>query len=186
MKTYSLKGILIILVVHISCNSYSPKAYIQYIKNPENGLTRNYTSKDYSYSLSFKPIELMAYQEWINNNKNVPYDSIFNQYIGLEYYGLDIKSLNPSNKKDSLSNQYKSFSFEHNIRLALGDSLRPALFHYENTSGLKPAEHYEIAFEVNPGNTKDRIFMIHSYLIDNNIKLIIKHEDIQSIPKLKI
>lgn len=186
MRTYSYIIIFLFVILYTACNSYDPKAYIQYIKNPKNGLTIEYKSTEYIYSLSYKPIELMAYQEWINNNKNVPYDSILNQYISLEYYGLDIKSLNPSNKKDSLSNQYKSFSFENNIRLVIGDSLKPALFHYENTSGVKPLDHYEIAFEVNNENKEERVFFIQSYLNDNNITMKIQYKSIQSLPILKI
>lgn len=193
--------VLILAICFAACDKgkLPPTDYIRYVNDKENGLRVIYPGKDIEYTVQYRPTEYIAANELRSEELNEgDMNRVKKELGGLQYYTL---SLTPSNSTTGIElfartengevnpkYEYWAYGMQHDIYLIEGmDTLYPALFHYEDTYGVKPSSDWSIAFEKRDTNMAhaDKIFVINDQISGKgSIKLKITKEAINSIPSI--
>ena len=156
LKTYSL---LVLIGFFLQCSGrkeiHDPKEYIQWINNPENGLTIVKKINNLKITVKYLPPEYLAYQE-LKEKKQLSQqvkDSLVNHYARNKTFLLTVGPEDGNNKAGAdimfrgiqKYEEYRLRSVTMNFEMAefvslvtSKGSLAPVLSTMENVYGLKP------------------------------------------------
>ncbi|HZK64304.1 MAG TPA: hypothetical protein VFC34_09170 [Puia sp.] len=179
--------------------SLSPSEYVAWVRNIDNGLRKEKTIEDLTFSVQYKPY---PYIVCLEEKKNTLADSIVKNRIsgldGMQYFDLKI-ALNASQGellKYKAGNSYeydrrvKYFAFEmqKDIRLLDGtDTLPCALFHFERTYDVAPYSTFLLGFT--PGKdarSEEKTLIFYDRTFGKGtVKFTFRNIELTNIPKLK-
>lgn len=181
---YRILG-FIIAITSCQNRTLSSNEYIQYCNNLENNLISKQVTDSFEYYLQFRTPEYMAIMEIGKNFDKQRLKSLINEYKGMEYYLLRIKS-KYGFRKENINMQYMSFEFQKAIKMIGLDTITPALFQFENTQGISPYFTFSIGFDIVPDSLFDRSIVVNHFRNDQAVVFNFPKDIFQSLPKLKI
>lgn len=175
-------------------------AYIQWIKDPDNGLSTHEQTGGLKFALFYKPLDYVVLQEMTSSAVGIDsFPALRRDYEGMQYFTLTISSADDADiLKHGISNErsyydridYCSFRMQSDIQLVDGtDTLACRIFHYERNFQVAPYTHFSLAFEdINKtGNVSDKTLVFHDQAFGKGIvKLKIKANDLKKIPNLSL
>jgi hypothetical protein len=171
--------------------------YLNWVKNPENGLVVSKEFENYKISLFYKPVEFIA----INEQRTTSIDTtvFFNRLKQLEefqYYTLKIESLTGEDVlKTNISTEQEYFDrlyyftdvLEYDLMLEENkDTLSCQLCHFERNYGVAPYNNIDLGFTSSEIQTDKTLVFNDQVLGLGKIKLKIAKKDIDNIPKIKL
>jgi hypothetical protein len=176
-----------------------PKEYVQWLQDVDNGIKKEKTIDDITFSIQYKPSEYIA---CIEEKKDQISDSILNEkneeLSDMEYYDLTISLTEGQGEllKHDLTSvaeydarvQYFAFDMQQDIKLIEdGDTIPCSLYHFERTYDVAPYSKFLLGFvkgkNAEPG---ERILTFYDKVFDKGlIKFTYTNEDLNNIPKLK-
>ena len=177
---------------------YSPSEYVQWIKNPTNGLLLSKEVGDYAIRLQYKPHEYLALLDSKGETlSDADFETLSHSYEGMDYYNLGI-SLRDKSKdilKEGIQSpndyfqrvNYFSFKVGGNITAISGtDTLPCKLCHFERNYGLSPDCNLSIGFErqLDP-NKPLRIIYDDEILGIGKVEFNISNTALTKLPTLK-
>ena len=197
-----LSLLVIFILLGFGCDkALEVKEYVQFIKNPDNGLKKQKKVGAIIADLQFKPVPFIIANELRKHNINATEFNFRKKELqGLQYYNLQL-GVDPSLNKNittynsnSLEDQqerlyYLSYQLKNDIRLIQGtDTLAPILYHFERTYDISNHRTFVLAFEEKEySSILDKTLIIHSPILGTGpFKLKIKASDLQNIPNLKL
>lgn len=158
-----MKKILLVILSHIgllSCSSSSlaPEAYVNFIKNPDNGLHQVKDAGKVKFDVQFKPLQYVCL---LQNNSNTisgrQLKTLEEEFAGLVYFNFSIlgsSTGDPLQSQAQDSTEYKglvnylSFSASKDFWVLHGpDTLKCVLYHYERNYGLASRNDVVLAFQ---------------------------------------
>lgn len=209
LKQKQLIKVLILAVVifagAIAClakTKLKPVDYINWVSNPQNGLVKNTVIGNYSFSLQYRPMDMMLLKD-IKDIKKIDkkqFKAQRKEYVGLYYFVLQITPLNTNvfpglkeNFKDKnvfeREIEYFSFGMQQDVKLVQGkDTLVCVSFTHERVFKHAPYYTFLIAFEEKEDKKPtDQTFLYIDRLLGvDTLRFSIKAQAISNIPKLKI
>lgn len=190
-----------------SCKEYNltPDEYIEELEKTDNGLHKEKTIGEYTFSLQYMPLNYIALLEWKKANQE-DFSSVKKSLEGIEHFTLRIASSDQktpvlrvgrqSQEEFQAKLDYFSYHFQNDLYLIEGnDTIKSSWCHFERSYDLTPYENFIIGFkrkeEIKSADAEsvgnDKILLIK----DRNfgagiIKFNISAADIKNINKLKI
>lgn len=177
----------------------APKEYVQWMQDIDNGIKKEKTIDDITFSIQYKPSEYII---CIEEKKDQLSDSIVKkkqeELCDMEYYDFTIALAEAQGEllKHDLTTiaeydervQYFAFEMQKDIKLIEdGDTIPCSLFHFERTYDIAPYSKFLLGF-VKGKNTEpeERILTFYDKVFDKGlIKFTYTNEDFNNIPKLK-
>ena len=171
--------------------------YLNWVKNPENGLVVSKEFENYKISLFYKPVEFIA----INEQKTTTIDttvffSRLKQLNEFQYYTLKIESLTGEDVlSTNISTEQEYFDrlyyftdvLEYDLMLEENnDTLSCQLCHFERNYGVAPYNNIDLGFTSSEIQTDKTLVFNDQVLGLGKIKLKIAKKDIDNIPKIKL
>lgn len=183
----------------LSCTQkeVSVSAYLNWVKNPKNGLIVNKEFENYNISLFYKPVEYIA----ITEQKTTKIDTAiyFNRIKELnefQYYTLKIESLTG---EEVLSTKitteqeyfdrlyYFTDALEYDLMLEENkDTLSCQLCHFERNYGVAPYNNINLGFTSTKIQTDKTLVFNDQVLGLGKIKFKIEKKNIDNIPNIKL
>lgn len=189
-------------VTSFARESMIKEEYLEWVRDPENGLYREEEIDGLTFSVFYKPLDYVILQELASSGVAIDsFASYKKQYEGLQYFTLTIKSSQDADLlKHAITSErnyyqridYCSFRMQNDLQLVQGsDTLACKLFHYERTYQVAPYTNFILAFEDNSTpNTSlvhDKTLVFHDQAFGRGIvKLKLKANDLNKVPKLVI
>jgi hypothetical protein len=150
-----------IILSAISCSTkeLDPSAYIEYVRDPNNGCLQDLSIHQVKYTIQYQPPEYLALLEFDpETDDSTAWSKLIANYSSFDQYLISIYSLNGENllMKDisdeferSERIKYYSFEVENDIYIAsAADTLYPALAHFEGVAyGILPVINIVVAFQ---------------------------------------
>lgn len=150
---------LIILIVGACSGELAPKEYIEWIRNPENGLHKQKQVGDFMFDVQYKPqAYLLLQQKQGQIPKKAQFDQEMHELANTASFELKLGAVD--GKTDLLryktTNQaeydqkvyYYSFKFQESIYLEQGDQKFPcAAYHFERAYNLKNNRSFILGFD---------------------------------------
>ena len=143
------------------------KHYVQWVRNPKNGLVVKAEKGGVVFTLQYKPLDYLALME-TNGAKmsEADFNGVKDRYRGMEYYNLNISTVDK--KKDVLNEgignpgdyfqraNYISFELQRDLGMVVGKDTFPCkLYHFERTYNATEYRTFVLAFE-NKEQNRDR------------------------------
>lgn len=199
MKKYGYISLLII--VFVACGSapdqLGKSEYLQWVKNPDNGLVKTKSIGDYSLELQYRPHELIALTE-DQSLDQVKLNERCSQLSSSQYFNLKLKSNDPLVKVMDIGNRseqdyflkvdYFSNQIQHDLKLIDGQDTLNCMFSvFERTYDLAPHITFALAFENAALSKGDKtLYFDGSKLGLGPVYLSITQEEIENIPNLTV
>jgi len=179
----------------------TPDQYVKWVKNDAKLLLKKTQLGAFSYSVIYKPVDLIIYNE---NGNEVPNLKIYNskksELQGMEYFDLHIESREsngellkincPDSKNYDERVQYCSFGMQQDIKAIVGkDTVDCALYHFERMFDTAPRATFLLGFPSGAFKNKfdDITILYHDHLFNNGIvKFRFSKQELAGIPQLKI
>ena len=176
----------------------TPGEYVRWVKKKENGLKKEKTIDDVTFSLQYKPYPYIVCME--EKKERFP-DSLLNKRIseldGMQYFDLVI-SLKSSQgellkykigSSEDYDKRVKYFAFEmqNDIKLVeKEDTLPCSLFHFERTYDVAPYCTFLLGFSLdkNKQNNEKTIILYDRMFDKGTVKFTFNKKEITNIPKL--
>lgn len=175
-----------------------PSEYVQWMKDPGNGLYEEKEIDDYTFSLQYKTSEFVILQQHKTDDiRQSEVDGQLKNYSGMEYYTFEIK---PNDGHDLLDdNWYDAEIISSRIEYLLsyaqddfsmvtgvGDTIACGLYHFERNYSLKPVTTIVLGFEKPAASSGDRTIVFNDQLLGSGPVLItIAESDILNVPAIK-
>ena len=176
-----------------------PREYVGWVRNPSNGLLRDKTIDDITFSAQYKPYEYIA---CIEEKTEQISDSLTKRKIaeldGMEYIDLKIAlkdgqqellKYNLLSKADYETRvKYFSFGMQNDISLVEnGDTIPCSLFHFERAYDVTPYCTFLLGFvKKAKKNISDETLIFPDRTFHKGIvKLTFSKNDLDHIPKLR-
>ena len=176
-----------------------PEPYVDFITNPDNGLTVTKEIGNFLFSVIYKPLDFVA---MINLEKDsVKYMNVNkerSEIAGMQYFTLKLEArdfndellkfnLNSDRQYEDRVN-YFAFRMQQDIQLIEGkDTLNCELFHFERNYGAAPYASFILGFE-NTGDTNriyDKTISLNEKVFGTGkVNITISKESIANIPQL--
>lgn len=200
MKRACLSLVMFIGLVVAGCHNQTlaPSAYVQWVRNADNGLVAEQTFKDISLQLSYRPLPELVLAEHQGKPTPAELQEALTKRSGAHYLKLRFKAVHGGDLLDAgasdpdayYSRQYYLTSLiADDLSLVVGnDTLPCALAHCERTYGTVPFNDLDLSFiddgQSDDGDLKliynDRAFGV------GKVEFIIRRKDIDHIPTLKL
>lgn len=179
-----------------------PSEYIQWMNNPANGMVQDSTVGNYTFSLIYRPTEMLLLKELKKQDKltKKTYKQLKKEYTGVQYFNFRIKPLDvlviagvstALNEKSVVEQNilYFSFDMQHDLKLVEGgDTLRCKSFTYERTFDYAPYYSFLAVFEDKQLKkpTAKTIVYQDKILGTGTVALTIPEAKLREKPRLKI
>jgi hypothetical protein len=177
----------------------SPKEYVQWLRDVNNGINKEKTIDDITFSIQYKPSEYIVCME---EKKDQLSDSLLKgrqkELTDMEYYDLTIGLASGQGellKHDLKSTaqyeervNYFAFNMQHDINLVEdGDTIPCGLYHFERTYDVAPYSKFLLGFvKGKHSKPKERTLAFYDKIFNKGlIKFTYTDEDFNNIPKLK-
>ena len=134
------------------CNQVTPKEFVTFINNPENGFIKQQKSNNYSFNVQYLPPDYIALQFVLSGIEN-DFDKLKNEADSTLNFKFTICS------EDSIPTDTKSEAYKEKVHFLSNDFLQscvlitdkdtllPVIHHYEMNPNIKPCENVMFAFE---------------------------------------
>ena len=171
-----------------------PVEYVRWVEDEKNGLRIRQQEGEYLYELQYQPLEyIVVLQERTGQIKASLLKEEMEKRGDLQYFTLKMYSGKGkgllSDKELEAENKelYLLSGLQQEMMLSQADdTLRCLLFHFESSNNLIPYDQCVLAFEKPLDNKKDILFIYRTDKYENGgVKIPIKRENINKIPKLK-
>ncbi len=178
----------------------SPANYVNWVKDPKNGLQKEKEINDLIFSLLYQPAEYVISED--RKKENISAEELkteLDAHSELEYYNLKIgaKNYNGELLKYDLNNgheykdrvEYYAFKFEKDIMLIAGnDTLPCSIFHFERTFDVAPYSSFLLGFKIpSKDKNKDRSIVIDDKIFNKGtVKFFFSEKRIGTLPKLEV
>lgn len=186
------------IVVMVSCKKdmYSPREYIEWVEEEENGLLQHQESKDFRYTFLLKPKEFVALKSMKKSNiTKDQFENTLLEYEDLNFGSLWIESVSGqavNNRKDGdLGNEiasYYAFGIQKDLYLLENaDTLKCLYIHQVQEGGITNKLQFLLAFEASKNRdikAKTAVFN-HSIAGQNNVMFNFQLKTLTNIPKIK-
>ncbi|OFY66098.1 MAG: hypothetical protein A3H98_11890 [Bacteroidetes bacterium RIFCSPLOWO2_02_FULL_36_8] len=176
-------------------------AYISYIENKINGLLKDTTAGEITFSLQYKPLAYIALK---NLRKLKPtrkeMDDEVNKMNELQYFNFKIAMDDATQLKTKLQEHENYFNFymQNDLKLVeASDTLKCLLFHFERNYNVAPYVTFVLGFQLsekegeavgkknNTYSYSDKKFLFDAKKLDSSmIELSIRGKDINSVPEI--
>ena len=189
---------LLLSIVFFACTNKQEldgKAYLSWVKNPENGLKVEKEISGINYTAQYKPYDYIV----LNEEKELDLATTLvkerkKKLAGMVYYNFRISTTNQtdvlakgaSDKSMYMQrSNYLSYDFQNDITLITEtDSINCGLYHFVQGYGVVPYVDMVVGFPVDQVN-KDQTLVINDQVFGNGIiKFHINKKDINNIPQL--
>lgn len=202
-----LVGLILLQVGLNSCTpaSLDPSSYIQWVKDPKNGLVVEKQVGDFVYQLAYKPLEYALY---INDSSQYKSRKMRQQFMGQQYFTLRISHRQFPHELLRLGIQdpqeygqriaYCTTLIQEDLSLDEGSAIIPCqIAHFERTYNLTNQIVFSLAFpKLNPEKKADSLgkkyrYMDKTIIFDDNlfgngrIMLTIAGNSLNDLPKLQ-
>jgi len=172
--------------------------YINWVRNPQNGLVKAKTIDDLKFTVQYKPYEYIVYLE---ERTDKVADTLLKRKVkeleGMQYYDLKILLKNSQQEllKSGLSTReeyekrvnYFSFHMQQDIQLVDGnDTLPCALYHFERAYDVTPVCTLLLGFRKSESNAmKPKTLLVYERTFNKGLlKFTFKEKRLQTLPKL--
>jgi hypothetical protein len=202
---YLRSAFALLLLLCCSCNknkgdALSPRDYVSWVEDPDNGLKLERTFPPITYSVQYKPYDyIIAKEEKSNSISKSTFESQYKAMDKMQYYSLRIQTAgndllkegSPSQQEYYQRQNYLTFEFQGDIQLVDGgDTLSPALFQMVGNYGLAPYVDFVMGFttkdKLHTEILQDKYFILEDKVFGNGIlKFIVKKEAINKTPEIK-
>jgi hypothetical protein len=198
-----------IMILFVACflsscqdrpSSLSPREYIKWVEDEDNGLLVDRKMPPLSYRVQYKPVDYIIAREErtdklsketiLKRRKDLQKMDYFTLRISTN--GKDVLNEGVQSKEEYYMRQnYLTYDFQKDIALVIGtDTAGCSLFQMVGNYGLAPYVDFVIGFErkANEENevTADREVILADQTFGNGIlKFIIKKENINHVPEIK-
>lgn len=191
--------LLLIAGLFTTCqkNVVSLENYVEWIKNPANGLNKTKQVNDIKFNLQYKPAEYLVLLE---NKGDIDLDQIKKEISGFEgfhYFTFTIKKddWNQELLKYNIQSQdeymarvnYFAFEAQKDLMLVEGrDTSACTIFHFERNYGIAPDLRLLLGFkDKSPTVLNDFKLIFYDRVFQAGIiKINIDQNSLQSIPKI--
>lgn len=179
-----------------------PSKYLKWVESKNSGLTAVSENGALTYAVMYRPSEYVILKGTPIENKRTAGKEIkqrIKEIKGVEHYTFSI-ALNDGRKdliktltRDSREYEalllYLANQMQHDLQLATGkDTTGCTMFHMERTYGVTPYVKFVLGFEMPVSGKElkeDRTILFNAEVLGSGlIRLNIRKEDIQSIPKV--
>ncbi len=176
-----------------------PKSYMAWVRDGDNGLKRDKTVGEITFSIQYKPLEYIVCLE---EKKDKIAESLVQQKVSelsdMQYFDLSI-SLNEGRRellKYQLSSpqqynervNYFAFAMQKDIVLVQGDDTLPCvLYHFERAYDVTPSSTFLLGFSLNRhAHFEDKTLILYDKTFDKGtIKIAFDKDEFTKIPRLK-
>lgn len=176
----------------------SVQEYIVWVEDEKNGLKVRKEVGEFIFELQYKPSAYLAAVQ--NRKKNRINKAQVDAYSGLDHYNLkilskdsDVEMLRVGAGSEGVYQErinYFSFDAQKDLKLTIGaDSYECILYHFERSYDLAPFCNLVLGFPGKKPSEKqqNRLITFDDKMLGvGKINLLIKANDIESIPLLKI
>lgn len=188
----------VLLIYGCNSSGLDIKAYKTYIEEEKNGLTVSKTIGELNYRLNYCSPEYLLIKELrggpiedkILIEKKKELDSMYVFQLRIKDMGCHQDVLAHGIYDDQ--NYFErvdllSYAMEENIiMINSGDTLFPAVFHFERTYGVAPYADFMMAFNIGNRKANDfRILLNDQFFHNGLIQFNINEKSINGLPKLK-
>lgn len=204
----SLKSIsfyAFIMGVFVSCTSTSnednvkvlpPADYVNWVKNPSNGLVKSSQVGKVLYELTYTPKEYVVANEIRSNSiSSEELDNRVSELGNQQYYNLKIKSLNSSDvmqtnitsrdEYDARINYY-SFDFQNDIVLVAGmDTISCNMCHFVRSHGVAPYVDFILSFDEYKESKDNQILLFDRQIAKDVVSFKYQASDFKNLPQIK-
>lgn len=195
---YTILAFTIITAISACTRKVTKQEMLDYIKNPENGLTKQKSINNVDYKLTYRPSDLFVLQETEGDTSltEQEFEEIYNRYHQNAYFILSISQ----NKQEVLSNyagnqqqfgaMVNQLAFGMNEKVFIknrADTIYFKDYVYPRLYGMKPSTDILFAFakeELTETETFD-FYIKDLGLKTGDIKFKFTNKDIKNIPELK-
>lgn len=184
--------IILSCVAVVSCQKELTKnEYQSFVVDPENGLRKDFETKDFDISVMYEPAEYLQAKMSDNEIEPVSLSDIEN-YEHFQFRirlksGSNILMYNETSSKNEVTriNHFGFTAQDDFIIVSELDTSRCKLAHYSRNYNLSPTVDLTLAFD-RIEKTSDWQFIYSDQQFDlGRIKFLFKQEDLEDLPKLK-
>jgi hypothetical protein len=169
----------------------TPKEYGEYVSNPENGLRKDQTIKDFDLSVMYEPVEYILGQDTDEKDLDSRREDL-SKYEHFQFRlklnaGGDILLYNETNEKNEVT-RINHFGFEaHNdfMIISKGDTSYCKIAHYSRNYNLSPTVDLSLAFDEIEKDSDWQFIYTDQQFDLGRTKFLFKQEDLADLPVLK-
>ncbi len=204
IKTYSVLFLVVITLGIMSCKEQTPllpSDYVQWVKDPDNGLVQIKTIKELEFSAQYKPLAFVVAQEERTNTLAKTILEKRKKELGKDYlyYNFRIKntagSLSPVGSGAYSDQHYQNrlayftFDMQNDVYLLHGQDTFPCtLFQFVRSYDIAPYVEFALGFkkEENTIIDQDLTFVFEDRILGiGTIKLLFDKHIFQNTPTIK-
>ncbi len=197
MKNGLLYTCLVVLLSACGPGSLEPNAYVEWVENPDKGLSVQKEFGELVFRVQYKPLDYVVLQEQGINASGEALEAARKEYEGLQYFNFRIQLKNGGNvlsyrtatEAEGMARiPYFSFSLKNDLKLLEdGQELPCVLFLFSRNYNLAPTLDFALGFEASPsGNRVDKIFRYEDKIFGLGIvQLAVTAEALKALPTLK-
>lgn len=175
-----------------------PGEYVNWVKNPENGLVASKKMGAFEFSLLYKPVEYIALMEARGHSVSKEDVNKRKQELdGMQYYTLKIATTKDNEiMKTGITSEYEYYQrleyfispAQDDISIVEGkDTLPCQLYHFERNYGVAPYSTIVLGFPKSgeTGEKNDKLFIYNDRVLGTGpVMLAIRQSDIDNVPEL--
>ncbi len=196
MNKSKIIGLLLLSITFFGCGekTLEPKEYVQWVNDPENGLSILKQEGDYKFLLQYQPVSYMVVNE-------LQLEEITEKQLkenaeakeGMQYFTLKLSTsqnqpvFSGNWISDSLTN-YVNYKIQKDFYLLedYSDTIPCKLFHFENTNGMTPFDTFVLGFESNTESVGDKKILFNANAIGLKwVEMKIDSLSIKNLPKVE-
>lgn len=182
--------LIVCLSFLISCSSeeLSPREYIQWVEDRDNGLYKEKSISEVKYAIQYKPIAYIV----LKTNDHITmteFNKKHAEYENLEYFNLFIDSRVTDKKKDKEYNsnltQFYSFDIQKHLFIVESqDTLRCLFAHHDASFGIRPFEKFILAFPKRKEHSGLNL-ILNDKISDQQVQFNIGEKALTHLPEIK-
>jgi hypothetical protein len=173
------------------CNQVTPKEFVSFINNPENGFIKQQKSNNYSFTVQYLPPDYIALQFVLSSIEN-DFDKLKNEADSTLNFKFTICS------EDSIPTDTKSEAYQEKVRFLSNDfiqscvlitekdTLLPVIHHYEMNPNIKPCENVMFAFENTKKLIPQKIRIVAPLYSNKPLEFDVRKIKSLSVPSIKL
>lgn len=192
------------LLILISCHEetiLSPAKYVEWVKDPSNGLLQSKAVNEFEFTVQYKPLDFIVAQEERTNELSKTILNSRKKELGTDYlyYNFRIKNregnLSPVGSGAHSEQEYQrrlgyfTFDMQEDLYLLHGaDTLPCTLFQFVRNYDIAPYVEFALGFKKDPKTTinQDITFVFEDRILGIGItKLLFDKQNFENTPTIK-
>lgn len=197
LAPYIAPALLLMALTACKPGTLPPAQYVQYVRDPANGLRQERTLGDYHLDLQYEPIDYAALVRLGTDATSETLVEERTQLAGLEYFQLRLGSTEGTEflrtgikAMDEYHGrlEYYTSQVQHDIILVTGtDTLPCVLHHFERTYRVSPHATLMLGFESTEADGLDLTLIYDDRALGlGTVKFTISGSSIGRLPQLRI